>query len=91
MLPNPMYAGDVAFRGSVHAELHLGIVDRATCDACVAVIDERSEEHSKRASKFFGVRARKPHALQEARRLGRGDARPFVLWELWWTRGDSNP
>ena len=50
MLRNPIYAGNVAFRGAVHQGLHTAIVDGETFDACVAVLDERGENHSLRAS-----------------------------------------
>jgi site-specific DNA recombinase len=50
MLRNPIYAGNVAFRGSVHPGLHPAIIDRQTFDACTAVLDERGDDYSRRAS-----------------------------------------
>jgi len=46
MLRNPIYVGDVAFRGSVHPGGHAGIVPRETYEACRAVLTERGEDHS---------------------------------------------
>ena len=46
MLRNPIYVGDVAFRGAVHPGGHAGIVPRETYEACRAVLTERGEDHS---------------------------------------------
>jgi site-specific DNA recombinase len=50
MLRNPIYVGDVAFRGAVHPGGHSGILPRETFEACTALLTERGEDHSLRAS-----------------------------------------
>ena len=50
LLRNPVYVGRIVFRGSEHQGLHGPLVDDATFQACQAILDERGEDATKRAS-----------------------------------------
>ena len=50
LLRNPVYVGRIVFRGSEHQGLHGPLVDDARFQACQAILDERGEDATKRAS-----------------------------------------
>ncbi len=50
VLRNRIYLGEVYFRRTWHQGLHQPLIDQATFDAAHALMDERGDAHSKRAS-----------------------------------------
>ena len=50
ILPNPIYVGEVIFRGTIHPGNQPAIIDRETFTLCNALLDERAESQRLRAS-----------------------------------------
>jgi len=46
VLNNPIYAGRVEFRGTIHPGLHTPIVDQATFESVVRILEERGESQA---------------------------------------------